>query len=163
MKTFRQIYDWSALFSMEGWVPVPTLTSLLPRLSGPVWHGPPPFPASSCSPRHQTTTTGNVSHPFSVNLLTVCPLPSSCTGMNNPVTEDYSTFTTNFMMQRLGGSLKQPSCIILGTPTGISGLRGRKNNRPGRAKYTKHCFEISIPLMQNSKHWLLTARTWNKQ
>jgi len=28
-----------------------TLTSLLPRLSGPVWPGPPPFPASSILPR----------------------------------------------------------------------------------------------------------------
>lgn len=134
MKTFRQIYDWSALFSMEGCVPVPTLTSLLPRLSSPVWHGPPPFPASSYSPRNQTTTTGNVSHPFSVNLLTVCPLPSSCPGMNNPVMEDYSTFTINFMMQRLGGSRKQPSCIILSTPTGISGLRGRKKQQARQNK-----------------------------
>lgn len=121
MKTFWQIYDWSALFSMEGCVPVPTLASLLPRLRGPNWHGPPLFPASSYSPRHQTTTSGNVSHPFSVSLLTVCPLPLICTGMNNPVLEDYSNFTIIFMMQRLGGSFAQPSCIVLSTPTGISG------------------------------------------
>lgn len=107
---------------MEGCVPVPTLASLLPRLRGPDWHGPLLFPASSYSPRHQTTTTGNVSHPCSVSLLTVCPLPLICTGMDNPVLEDYSNFTIIFMMQRLGGSFAQPSCIVLTTPTGISGL-----------------------------------------
>lgn len=38
-------------FSMESCTLVPTLISLLPRLSGLVWPGPPPFPASSILPR----------------------------------------------------------------------------------------------------------------
>lgn len=59
-----QINNQPGLFSMEGCVPAPTLARLLPRPSGPAWPGPPLFPASSDSPRHQTSTTGNVSHPF---------------------------------------------------------------------------------------------------
>lgn len=53
---------------------------------------------------------------FSVNLLTVCPLPSICTRMNNPVLEDYS-----YDARRSGRS--QPACTVLSTPTGIPELR----------------------------------------
>lgn len=70
-------------FSMRSWAPV----QHWPRYSHgwAVWSGldlhpsqPPPY-----SPGHQATTTGNVSHPFSRNLLTVCPLPSICSSMSN--------------------------------------------------------------------------------
>lgn len=59
---------------------------------------------------------------FFANLVTVCPLASICTGMNNPVLEDYSNLTFFYDARRLERS--QPACIALSTPTGIPELRG---------------------------------------
>lgn len=88
---------------------------------------PPPY-----SPRHQATTAGNVSHPFSVNLLTVCPLPSICTSMSNSVLSlrkcSYAvTGKIIFIMQRFNGSITLWSwLVVLKTPTVMPALPGTK-------------------------------------
>lgn len=93
---------------------------------------------------------------FSVNLLTVCPLASIGTRINNPGFEDHSN-SALFMMHggSEGHSRLESFSVRLQE---FQNYAGQKTSS-GRTKYTNHHFEILTLLRQNSKLWLLTVRS----